>query len=71
MFGSLIALTAYLWLIKETAPARAATYAFVNPIVALVLGWALGGETLAPRVAIAAVVAITGVVLIVRGKEPA
>ncbi len=69
VFGSLIALTAYLWLIKETSPARAATYAFVNPIVALVLGWWLAGETLAPRTALAAVVAITGVVLIVRAPS--
>jgi drug/metabolite transporter (DMT)-like permease len=70
VYGSLIALTAYLWLIKETNPARAATYAFVNPVVALVLGWWLAGETLGPRTALAAVVAITGVVLIVRAPLP-
>jgi drug/metabolite transporter (DMT)-like permease len=69
LFGSLVGLTSYLWLIKETTPAKASTYAFVNPVVAILLGWALAGETLGPRTALAAAVALSGVVLIVRGRS--
>jgi drug/metabolite transporter (DMT)-like permease len=69
-FGSLVGLTSYLWLIKETTPAKASTYAFVNPVVAIVLGWAVAGESLAPRILLAAAVALSGVVLIVRGRRP-
>jgi len=70
-FGSLVGLTAYLWLIKNTTPARASTYAFVNPIVAIVLGWAVAGEALSPRILLAAAVALSGVVLIVRARSAA
>jgi len=69
-FGSLVGLTSYLWLIKETTPAKASTYAFVNPVVAIVLGWAVAGESVAPRILLAAAVALSGVVLIVRGRRP-
>jgi len=65
-FGSLIGFSAYLWLLKATTPARASTYAFVNPVVAVFLGWALAGEAFPLRTMIAAAVALTGVVLIVR-----
>jgi drug/metabolite transporter (DMT)-like permease len=44
VFGSLIAFTSYIWLLKQVAPARIATYAYINPIVALLLGWALASE---------------------------
>ncbi len=70
-FGSLVGLTAYLWLIKRTTPARASTYAFVNPVVAIVLGWAVAGEALSPRILLAAAVALSGVVLIVRARPGA
>jgi drug/metabolite transporter (DMT)-like permease len=71
LFGSLVGLTSYLWLIQVTTPARASTYAFVNPIVAIVLGWAVAGEELRPLTAIASAVAISGVVLIVRSRAGA
>lgn len=67
LFGSLVGLTSYLWLIQVTTPARASTYAFVNPIVAIILGWAVAGEEFRPMTVVAAAVAISGVVLIVRG----
>jgi drug/metabolite transporter (DMT)-like permease len=70
-FGSIVGLTAYLWLIKNTTPARASTYAFVNPVVAIVLGWAVAGEALSPRILLAAAVALSGVVLIVRARSAA
>lgn len=44
--GSIVAFTAYIWLLRVVEPALAGTYAFVNPVVALLLGWAFAGETL-------------------------
>jgi len=44
VFGSLVAFTAYIWLLRVTLPSSAATNAYVNPVVAVFLGWALGGE---------------------------
>jgi drug/metabolite transporter (DMT)-like permease len=67
-FGSLIGFSAYIWLLRSTTTARASTYAFVNPVVAMFLGWAFAGETLEPRTLVAAAVAITGVVLILRAR---
>jgi drug/metabolite transporter (DMT)-like permease len=64
VFGSIAGFTAYLWLLRNTSPAKATTYAYVNPIVAIVLGWAFGGEPITPRVLVAAVVIISGVVMI-------
>jgi drug/metabolite transporter (DMT)-like permease len=40
LFGSLIGFTAYIWLLRVSTPAKVSTYAFVNPIVAVLLGWA-------------------------------
>jgi len=47
--GSLVAFTAFGWLVKASTPARLSTNAYVNPVVAVVLGWLLLGEQLAPR----------------------
>jgi drug/metabolite transporter (DMT)-like permease len=67
LFGALVGLSAYLWLMRTTTPARATTYAYVNPVVAVVLGWLLAGEPLNPRVMIAAGVIVGAVALIVTG----
>lgn len=64
VFGSLIGFTAYVWLLKVSTPARVATYAFVNPVVAVFLGWAFAGEELSLRVMVAAAVIIVAVMLI-------
>ncbi len=64
LFGSLIAFTAYLWLLRATTPARATTYAFVNPIVAVLLGWLLAEEALSSTVVISTALIVAGVVLI-------
>jgi drug/metabolite transporter (DMT)-like permease len=69
VFGSLIGFTAYMWLLKVTTPARAATYAYVNPIVAVILGWLLADEAMSARTIIAAAVIVTGVVFITRGGQ--
>ena len=47
-FGSLLGFTAYIYLLGATTPAKAATYAYVNPVVAVILGWAVAGEPLTP-----------------------
>jgi len=65
VFGSLVAFSSYLWLMKVSQPARVATYAYVNPIVALVLGWALAGEPLTARTIVASAIVIAAVVFIV------
>jgi drug/metabolite transporter (DMT)-like permease len=64
LFGSLIGFTAYVWLLKVSTPARVSTYAFVNPVVAVFLGWLLAGEELSLRVLVAAAVIIVAVMLI-------
>jgi drug/metabolite transporter (DMT)-like permease len=69
--GSLIAFTAYVWLLRVSTPARVSTYAFVNPAIAVFLGWALGGEEISTRLAVAAVIIVISVVLIVARKPVA
>jgi len=64
VFGSLIAFSAFVWLLRVSTPARVSTYAYVNPAVAVVLGWALAGEPLSVRTLAAAAVIVAGVVLI-------
>jgi len=64
IFGSLIAFTAYLWLLKNVGVARTSTYAFVNPVVAIFLGWAFAGEKLDFQTSIAAVFVLVAVVVI-------
>ena len=64
VFGSLLGFTAYVWLLKVSNPARVSTYAFVNPVVAVFLGWMFAGETLSLRVMAAAAIIIAAVMLI-------
>lgn len=63
-FGSLIGFTSYIWLLDKVSPAQLGTYAYVNPIVAVLLGWAIAGERLSVRTAVAAAIVIGGVALI-------
>jgi drug/metabolite transporter (DMT)-like permease len=70
LIGSLVGFTAYAWLLKATTPARASTYAYVNPVIALFLGWALGGETLTGRMLLAAGIIVFGVVIITTRRSP-
>jgi drug/metabolite transporter (DMT)-like permease len=69
VFGSLVGYTAYTWLLRVSTAARVATYAYVNPIVAVVLGWALAGEALNRWMLLAAGVIIAGVVSITASKR--
>lgn len=63
-FGSLVGFTAYIWLLGHVAPARVSTYAYVNPVVAVLLGWLFLHEPLTPRMLAAAAVIVAAVVLI-------
>lgn len=64
VFGSLIAFSSYIWLLKASTPARVSTYAYVNPIVAVFLGWLLAGEELNGRIALAAAIIVASVAII-------
>jgi drug/metabolite transporter (DMT)-like permease len=69
VMGSLVGFTAYIYLLQKTTPALASTYAFVNPVVAVLLGWALAGEAVTPRTVLAAAVIVTAVVVIVTSRS--
>jgi drug/metabolite transporter (DMT)-like permease len=64
VFGSALAYTAYTWLLKHSPADRVGTFAYVNPAIAAVLGWALLGETLAPAQVAGMVVVLAGVALV-------
>ncbi len=63
-FGSLVAFTAYIWLLGVVSIAKAGTYAYVNLIVAVILGWAVLGEPVTLRTVVAAAVILAGVALV-------
>lgn len=65
VMGAIVGYSAYIWLLRHAAPAHVSTYAYVNPVVAVVLGWALAGEELSARLVAAAAVIIAGVAMIV------
>lgn len=68
-FGSLVGFTAYLYLLAHTTAARASTYAYVNPVVAVALGWALADEPVTSRTLMAAAVILAAVVIITVARE--
>lgn len=65
VFGSGVGFTAYVYILKKSTAARVGTYAFVNPVVALFLGWLLAGEALTLRTVLAAAVILTAVLLVI------
>jgi drug/metabolite transporter (DMT)-like permease len=66
VFGSLAGFSAYMWLLTVTTPARVSTYAYVNPVVAVSLGWALAGEMVTLRTGLATLGIVGAVALIIR-----
>jgi len=68
VFGSIVAFTAYTWLLQRCPPALVATHTYANPVVAVLLGWLLASEPLTPRVVLASV-AILGAILLIRKGE--
>ncbi len=67
-FGSIIALSAYVWLLQNAPLSKTATYAYVNPVIAVFLGWAIAGEPVTMRVLIAAGI-IVGAVLVITSES--
>jgi len=71
VFGSLIGFSCYAWILQVSTPALVSTYAYVNPLVALILGWALADEPLSVRTGVAAAVILGSVALITsRRRRP-
>lgn len=68
-FGSLVAFTAYMYLLEHVSASLVSTYAYVNPVVAVILGWFIAHEPLTVRTLIAAVVIIAGVALITTARN--
>jgi len=66
--GSIIAFTAYVWLLYHTSPTKVGTYAYVNPVVAVILGAALGGETVGYRTIFGALLILASVFAITTAK---
>jgi len=67
--GSLVGFTTFVWLMKHSTPAKVSTYAYVNPIVAVFLGWWILHETVSPRIFLGAAIIIAGVVIITISKN--
>lgn len=74
VFGSLLAYTAYYWLLRQAPISLVSTYAYVNPVVAVLLGWLVLSEPVTPAVLVGGGLAVLGVVLVVtterRGRRP-
>jgi drug/metabolite transporter (DMT)-like permease len=62
--GSIVAFTAYVWLIHHESPTKVGTYAYVNPVVAVLVGYFLGGEAIGPRTIVGTLLVLVSVVLI-------
>ena len=67
--GSLVAYSAYFWLLSRFPPTLISTHTFVNPIVALVIGWSIAGEVLTPRFVLGGVVVIAAIALVGRATS--
>jgi drug/metabolite transporter (DMT)-like permease len=70
VFGSWVAFSAYVWLLRVTRTSLVSTYAYVNPIVAVVLGWLILAEPVTLRTLVAGLVILVGVALIVSARSP-
>lgn len=69
LFGSLAGYSAYFWLLKNVSPSKVATYAYVNPIVAVFLGWLLAGEPVTPNIFIAGTIIVAAVWFITKSAK--
>jgi drug/metabolite transporter (DMT)-like permease len=67
VFGTIVAFTTYTWLLDHCSPTLVSTHTYVNPIIAVLLGWLLAGEALDARVILAGIVTLTAVFLISKG----
>jgi len=64
VFGSLIGFTAYSWLLKNAQPSMVATYAYVNPVIAVFLGWGIAGESITGQILVGAAFVVISVILV-------
>jgi drug/metabolite transporter (DMT)-like permease len=71
VFGSVVAFTAYTWLLQRVPPALVATHTYANPVVAILLGWFFAHEPLSLRVVLASIAILGAIVLIRRGEREA
>jgi drug/metabolite transporter (DMT)-like permease len=71
VFGSMIAISAYVWLLQNASASSISTYAFVNPAVAIFLGWLIAGEVVTPHILAGAGIILAGVVLVIRASARA
>src|SRR6202163_2831191 len=71
--GSIVGFTAYVWLIHHESPTKVGTYAYVNPVVAVIVGYFLGGETVGPRTLFGTLLVLISVIVITTtsSKKPA
>jgi len=69
IFGSLIGFTSYVWLLRHASPTAVSTYAFVNPVVAVFLGWSLGDEPITVMTLLAGSMIVGAVVLMMRRRK--
>jgi drug/metabolite transporter (DMT)-like permease len=69
IFGALVGFSCYIWLLRVSTPARVSTYAYVNPVVAVILGWAFAGEPFSVRTLLAMAVILGAVALITLGQR--
>ena len=71
--GSIVGFTAYVWLLHHESPTKVGTYAYVNPVVAVIIGYFLGGEAVGPRTLLGTLLVLVSVVVITttRARKPA
>jgi drug/metabolite transporter (DMT)-like permease len=68
--GSIIGFTAYVWLIHHESPTKVGTYAYVNPVIAVLVGYFLGGETIGPRTIMGTLFVLVSVIVITTTPKP-
>jgi drug/metabolite transporter (DMT)-like permease len=69
LVGAIVGYTAYIWLLRHCDPSKVATYAYVNPVVAVLLGTLFAGETLTLRTVVAAAIIIGAVAVVITGQQ--
>jgi len=69
LFGSVVAYSAYMWLLEHRSPTMVATHTFVNPVVAVMLGWLLASEPLGLRTIVAGALIIGAIMFVGRGTK--
>ena len=69
VFGSIVGFAAYVWLLQVDSPTRVATHAYVNPLIAVLLGWAVAAEPLSPQMLASGAAIIMAVILILRTQR--